>query len=303
MTAPPVLSDALISPILSFIDSHLSTNKTSPLVIGVSGPQGSGKTTLVTRLVDDLSSPPYSLRVVAFSIDDIYLPHDELLALGQSYPDNKLLQHRGEPGTHDVNLGIQTLESLLAGKPTPIPAYDKSKYNGHGDRVPKSEWTVVEPPFDVILFEGWCVGFQAISPSEVAEKQASSGHPGTLSKHALEHLQFINEKLGGYSQIWNRLDALIWLNAKDISFVYAWRLQQEHAMIAKLGRGMTDAQVKNFVDGYMPAYELYIDGLKRGDLFKGKGRRILRIDYDMNREIVGVQDGLVENTVQWKDRE
>src|SRR5277367_247318 len=298
----PILSDDLISPILAFIESYDPKSRSTPFVLGISGPQGSGKTTLVNHLEKELSSPPFSLRVVSFSIDDIYLPHEALLALAQNNPDNKLLQHRGEPGTHDVALGIETLESLLAGKTTPIPSYDKSKFDGHGDRVPLSEWRIAEPPFDVILFEGWCVGFQAISPADVADKRAFSTHPGTLPHHTLEHLQFVNKKLEGYSPLWDRFDALLWLNAQDISFVYAWRLQQEHAMKAALGRGMTDDQVKNFVDGYMPAYEMYIDGLMRGELFTGKsGQQILRIDYDQNRKIVSVQKGEVHNDIRWKD--
>ena len=65
---------------------------------------------------------------------------------------------------------------------------------------------------------------------------------------------------------------------------------------------MTDEQVKKFVDGYMPAYEMYIEGLMHGELFKEKkGRQILRIDYDQNRKIVGVQKGVVGDGVQWQD--
>jgi D-glycerate 3-kinase len=78
--------------------------------------------------VQELSSPSSSLLVVAFSIDDIYLAHEPLVALGKANPDNKLLQHRGEPGTHDVELELKTFESLLVGKPTLIPVYDKSKF-------------------------------------------------------------------------------------------------------------------------------------------------------------------------------
>jgi D-glycerate 3-kinase len=301
MTAP-VLSDTLISPILAFIDSLGPKNRPKPLVLGISGPQGSGKTTLVNNLVDKLTAAPHSLRVVSFSIDDIYLPHDELLALGRNNPDNKLLQHRGEPGTHDVDLGLQTIKNLIASKATKIPAYDKSKFNGHGDRIPSSQWTSAEPPFDIILFEGWCVGFQSITRETVAAKRSASTHPGTLSRHALEHLQYVNEQLERYAQIWDQLDALVWLNAQDISFVYKWRLEQEHAMKAAIGQGMTDDQVERFVDGYMPAYELYIDGLMHGDLFSGKdGREILRLDYDQDRRVVRVQRGRIDDTISWRD--
>ena len=301
MMETPVLSDNLVSPILAFIESHHSKQRIQPLVVGISGPQGSGKTTLVNHLVKQLSSDPYSLGVVSFSIDDIYLPHEELLEIARNNPGNKLLQHRGEPGTHDVPLGISTLDNLLAGKPTPIPSYDKSRYDGRGDRVPASEWKIAQPPFDIILFEGWCLGFQALSQATVAQKRSTSGHQRILSQHPLEHLQFVNEKLRGYSRLWDRLEALVWLNAQDINYVYAWRLEQEHVMKAELGRGMTDDQIKIFVDGYMPAYEMYIDGLMKGELFAGKnGRQILRIDYDRDRNVVRVQKGDVGNGVNWK---
>lgn len=301
--ATSVLSQTLTSRVLAFIESYQPSERPIPLVLGISGPQGSGKTTLVKHLVNLLSCVPYSLRVVSFSIDDIYLPHDELLALSQSNSDNKLIQHRGNPGTHEVDLGIKTLTSLLAGKPTSIPSYDKSKFDGQGDRVPPSDWAIAQPPFDLVLFEGWCLGFQAIPPASVAEKQASSVYPSTLTHHKLEHLQFINEKLRAYSQLWDRLDGLVWLNARDINFVYKWRLQQEHAMKATLGKGMSDEQVKDFVDAYMPAYEMYSAGLMQGEAFNGKqGSRILRIDYDQNREIAGIQYGNLANCVLWKDR-
>ena len=65
---------------------------------------------------------------------------------------------------------------------------------------------------------------------------------------------------------------------------------------------MTDEQVNKFVDGFMPAYEMYTDGLMRGELFgERRGRQILRIDYDQNRKIVGVQKGIFEGGANWNN--
>jgi len=59
-----------------------------------------------------------------------------------------------------------------------------------------------------------------------------------------------------------------WVNrrsdAEDTNYVYAWRLEQEAALRAAKGTGMSDEQVISFVDGYYPAYELYTEDLRRG---------------------------------------
>ena len=59
-------------------------------------------------------------------------------------------------------------------------------------------------------------------------------------------------------------------------------------MKAKRNRGMTDAQVKTFIDGYYPAYELYTDTLRDG-VFKdlgeaGKGRQ-MRLVVGRDRKV------------------
>lgn len=59
-------------------------------------------------------------------------------------------------------------------------------------------------------------------------------------------------------------DGHIGSDAQDTQYVYDWRLQQEAALRASKGRGMTDEQVVRFIDGYYPAYELYTDVLRRG---------------------------------------
>lgn len=42
----------------------------------------------------------------------------------------------------------------------PFPRYDKSKFQGRGDRADQSTWPQVEAPLDIVLFEGWMLGFR-----------------------------------------------------------------------------------------------------------------------------------------------
>lgn len=85
-------------------------------------------------------------------------------AVAKAYPGNKLLSHRGNALTHDLDLGRATLSALCqATSPTSraeIPRYDKSAFSGKGDRFPREEWRVVTGRVDVVLFEGWMLGFQ-----------------------------------------------------------------------------------------------------------------------------------------------
>ena len=81
------------------LNAHRSDNRTGkPLVVGLNGVQGAGKTTLVAPLAAALRSD--GINTLVCSIDDFYLTHDDQLALAANYPDNALLQHRGEPGAY-----------------------------------------------------------------------------------------------------------------------------------------------------------------------------------------------------------
>ena len=99
----------------------------------------------------------------------------------QAKSDNKLLQVRGNAGTHDLQLGQETLEALQsavsAEAETAVPRYDKSKNEGRGDRAERSSWPHVQGPIDIILFEGWMLGFSPVEEAEVAKVgTCSSAH-------------------------------------------------------------------------------------------------------------------------------
>ena len=158
--------------ITEFVLKLLETKRQSfvdklPLVIGLSGPQGSGKSTVVKAVAEVLREKPYNLNVVEFSLDDVYLTHADQVKLANN--GNTLLQHRGLPGTHDISLCMETLDSLASQKTTKIPQYDKSAFYGEGDRASLSEFITAQPPFDIVLFEGWCVGFSKLPVQTVED--------------------------------------------------------------------------------------------------------------------------------------
>lgn len=186
--------------IVSFLEQIFGQVTRRPVVVAVSGGQGSGKTTLVKNLAAVLHSEPHNLNVVVFSIDDLYLAYEQQRSLAKVYPENPLVQVRGEPGTHDVELGQSVLNSLLSQRPTKIPFYDKSCHSGAGDRTHVDAWALVEPPFDVVLFEGWCVGFRSLEASEVEKtwRSARDDSSSVIGRHRLEDLLSINQNLQSY---------------------------------------------------------------------------------------------------------
>lgn len=95
-----------------------------------------------------------------------------------------------------------------------IPFYDKSMHDGKGDRVSEEEWRLVNAKGDekveVVIFEGWCVGFRPLTKQQVEEKwkeavqeekDANGGVRGRLAKQRLEDVMFVNEALRQYDEM------------------------------------------------------------------------------------------------------
>jgi D-glycerate 3-kinase len=263
----------------AFIRRNLESQQRKPLVVGIQGPQGSGKSYLASHLAQELSKEPSPLRVVVLSIDDLYLPHQGLVAVAKANPDNPLLKGRGQPGTHEIQLGVNLLHALYEGDAeVKLPSFDKSLFNGEGDRLPMDDTRVVKPPVvDVVILEGWFVGFQPISSDDLdmkweqtwGKERALLGIPEGLCKK--ENVAQLNHNLNDYQRLWDLLTIFIQaclhpLESRFIltgkrtqlkpsapestseslfSIVYEWRLEQEHYMKAHNGnKGMSDEGVK-----------------------------------------------------------
>ncbi|CAJ1333851.1 unnamed protein product [Effrenium voratum] len=212
------------------------------VVFGFTAPQGCGKTTTMNILQELFCLE--GLRCEAVSIDDFYVPASWQEVLAELHPDNDLMQTRGNAGTHDVRLGAETLaQALKSSDDTEVllPRYDKSAQGGRGDQVPRSSWKGVQTPCDVVILEGWMVGFK---PQEDAAKI----HPG---------LRLVNDKLKSYQAWDDLLDAYCVLAVDDIEQVYTWRTEAEDSMKNTRGTGMSHTEVRDFVSHFMPAYHAY----------------------------------------------
>jgi len=221
-----------------------------PMYLGISAPQGCGKTTLVGALERLLEWRGY--RCVGASMDDFYLTGAEQDAVAAANPGNALLQFRGNAGTHDVGLGLETfdkLRTLEAGEKCGVARYDKSLREGKGDRAPESEWIVAEGPVDVVLFEGWSFGFR---PLELKEGETVSPDLAKVDD---------NLRFEGYSEWAAAMDSWLTIRVDNVECVYKWRLQAEHQRIAEGGAGLSDDAVRDFVDRFMPAYQAYLPSL------------------------------------------
>ncbi|KAI9455646.1 P-loop containing nucleoside triphosphate hydrolase protein [Russula earlei] len=282
--------------IFSHIYVHLlspypSRLKTPPLFVALQGPQGSGKTSLsqrVTEMLSEDNGDHAPIRVASLSVDDLYLPHTQLKALAAAHPNNPFLRGRGLPGTHDITLGLSLFRSLKninlsQTNEIRIPRFDKSLFDGEGDRLPESEWTSVQGPLDVVLLEGWCVGFYPQSRRYIEERinEVPFGLDGMFdtSAYSLEHVFDANERLAEYTQWWDLFDICVQISPQPMNpFVpiYKWRLEQEHEMKAKNdGQGMTDEQVKMFVDRYIPGYHFFLGGVTTGGYDQRTGSRLI----------------------------
>lgn len=212
-----------------------------PLLQGILGGQGTGKTTLAAVLVHLL--PAFGYSAVSFSLDDLYKTYAERQQLKQFDPR---LVWRGPPGTHDIDLGRQIFDQFKQGKPIEIPQFDKSLWQGAGDRISP------HPPqqADILLFEGWFVG---IRPLEAFPAFSPQLPPPIFSLEDWQFAQDCHQRLFEYLPLWEPLDQLMVLLPVDYRLSLTWRKQAEQQMISTGKSGMSDAEITQFVEYFQKA--------------------------------------------------
>lgn len=195
---------------------------TAPFVLGISGLQGSGKSHLGAGLV--AAARERGWGAVTLSLDDVYLTRAEREALAATV--HPLLRTRGVPGTHDLALLASTLDALAqasAENPVAIPRFDK----GRDDRHEAALWPAVGEVPKLVVLEGWCLGVEPageqalVKPVNALEREEDPD--GTWRRWA-------DARLAGYAPLWERLDALVVLQAPSWDVVASWRDEAERPL-------------------------------------------------------------------------
>ena len=131
-------------------------SKKKPLILGLSGGQGIGKTT-ISSIITLILKKYFKLNIFKISIDDFYKTRKERFLLSKKI--HPLLITRGVPGTHDINIVLNFFKRVKKNnfKSLKLPKFDKAI----DDRCKKSSWYTIKKRPDIIIFEGWCVGARA----------------------------------------------------------------------------------------------------------------------------------------------
>lgn len=239
--------DKLYIPFCSWL---CKKQKNKPLIIGLNGAQGSGKSTL-TKIIKLILETAFNKNVVSLSIDDLYKTRQQRHILSQQV--HPLLFTRGVPGTHDIELARSILKQLKQGNDTEllIPVFDKAI----DDRMEKPKWKKITKTCDIVIFEGWCVGstsqqdIDLLTP--VNELERTEDEKGIWRT-------YVNKKLSSeYKNLFSLIDILVMLKIPNFEKVFEWRGLQEKKLIDSISNApenkhltMDEKQIKRFVMHY-----------------------------------------------------
>jgi len=247
---------------------------TKPLVIGINGCQGSGKSTLAAYL-EAIFSHKHSLNCAVMSLDDFYLSKTDREQLAQNV--HPLFKTRGVPGSHDLNVALQTLTQLKqqTGQVS-IRRFDKLR----DDICDKKNFSNVTLPVDVIILEGWCLGLTAQTSSDL--ERPINDLEKNQDKEGVWR-QYVNQRLSDYQPLFQQVDLLVMLKASSFECVHQWRLEQEE----KLDKKLNDEKAPNIMNAEaIHQFIQFFERLTRHALNTLPSRADYLFELDAQRKII-----------------
>ena len=225
-------------------------NNKQPYFVGLAGGQGTGKTT-ISSLLEIILRKYFKLNVFKISIDDFYRTRKERFSLSKKV--HPLLMTRGVPGTHDIKI---MLDFFRKSKTKKFKSFKLPKFNkAIDDRCKKNQWYTIKKRPDVIIFEGWCVGARAEKNSTI-KKSINSLEKANDAQ--LIWRNYVNKQLKTkYKKLYDQLDCLVYLKAKNFSLLQKWRLIQEKKLWLKNKNKKTNNKImsKGDVINFMQTYQ------------------------------------------------
>ena len=186
---------SFLIPISFWIAKKAKKNK--PCIVGLSGGQGSGKTT-ISSIISIILRKYFKLNVFIISIDDFYKTRKERFLLSKRI--HPFLMTRGVPGTHDINMMLDFFKRVKGKKfrSLKLPKFNKVT----DDRYNKKSWYSLKKKPDIIIFEGWCVGAKA-EKNNTLKKSVNSLEK--LKDTKLTWRSYVNEQLKKkYKQLYDQ---------------------------------------------------------------------------------------------------
>ena len=231
---------------ISFWIEKKYKEKGKTLFLGLSGGQGSGKTT-ITGILKIILNKFFKRNVRVTSIDNFYKTSDERNMMSKQI--HPLFKTRGVPGTHDIRLVKNFFNNMKKNKfkEFKIPKFDKST----DDRMKNKYWSKIRKKPEIVILEGWCVGAKPQSnslikkPTNILERKED---------RKLIWRKLVNEKLKKeYKKVFSMIDHLIFLKVPSFDMVFKWRLLQEEKLKKRSHLNkkiMNYNQIKRFIMFY-----------------------------------------------------
>jgi len=235
-----------LEPIANAIDKQIYQG--SIPVIGINGSQGSGKSTAALFLQALLESKA-AHHIAVLSIDDFYRTKAERNHLAQMI--HPLFVTRGVPGTHDVELALNTITALKQAQPGEavyLPRFDKAC----DDRKPPSQWDVAYGPVSAVILEGWSIGAPPLDQGSLDDP--INALERNEDQNGLWRKAYSRFLVSEYQALFESIDWLLMLKAPCFEVVLGWRLLQENKLaqaVAGIGSGLlNEVQCKRFIEHY-----------------------------------------------------
>ena len=256
------------------------SNKKKPLMIGLAGGQGSGKTT-ISSILTLILQKYFKLKVFKVSIDDFYKTRKNRKLLSKN--KHPLLMTRGVPGTHDVDLILKFFKKVKSKsfKNLTVPKFNKAI----DDRCKKSLWFKLKSKPDVVIFEGWCVGAKAQTNKQLKIPINSLERAYDQGIKWRSHVN--NQLKSKYKTLFKQLDGLLYLKAKNFNILRNWRLKQERKLWVQTKEKknlkiMSSGDVINFMQTYQRiTQQMFKDAIKSSSIIMNlnKNHQIEKIRF------------------------